>query len=94
MNMLTLVNKEKLEELRNKARQHDTLKIYTDDKIRELEASNNALREENQNYRDALRLMFSHFDYEKQQQHYNSLANFIKKMQTKISDIAKKYKLD
>lgn len=92
--MIALVNKQKLEELQVKARQHDTLKIYTDDKIKELESRNQALREENQNYRDALRLIISHFTYEKQQQHYNSLANFIKKINTKITEIAKKYKLD
>lgn len=92
--MFTIIKKTELEELRSKARKHDTLKIYTDDKIRELESHNKALREENQNYRDALRLMFSHFNYEKQQQNYNSLANFIKKMDTKIKDLAKKYNLD
>lgn len=92
--MFTIIKKTELEELRSKARKHDTLKIYTDDKIRELESHNKALREENQNYRDALRLMFSHFNYEKQQQNYNSLANFIKKMDTKIKDLARKYNLD
>lgn len=92
--MFTIIKKTELEELRSKARKHDTLKIYTDDKIRELESHNKTLREENQNYRDALRLMFSHFNYEKQQQNYNSLANFIKKMDTKIKDLARKYNLD
>lgn len=90
----TIIKQTTLDELKAKARQHDTLKIYTDDKIRELEAQNSKLREENQNYRDALRLIFSHFNYEKQQQNYNSLANFIKKINTKITEISKKYKLD
>ncbi len=90
----TIIKQTTLDELKAKARQHDTLKVYTDDKIRELEAQNSKLREENQNYRDALRLIFSNFNYEKQQQNYNSLANFIKKMNSKFSDIAKKYNLD
>lgn len=90
----TIIKQTTLDELKAKARQHDTLKVYTDDKLRELQASNNVLREENQNYRDALRLIFSNFNYEKQQQNYNSLANFIKKMNSKFSDIAKKYNLD
>lgn len=90
----TIIKQTTLDELKAKARQHDTLKVYTDDKIRELEAQKSKLREENQNYRDALRLIFSNFNYEKQQQNYNSLANFIKKMNSKFSDIAKKYNLD
>lgn len=90
----TIIKQTTLDELKAKARQHDTLKIYTDDKIRELETQKSKLREENQNYRDALRLIFSNFNYEKQQQNYNSLANFIKKMNSKFSDIAKKYNLD
>jgi FtsZ-binding cell division protein ZapB len=90
----TIIKQTTLDELKAKARQHDTLKVYTDDKIRELETQKSKLREENQNYRDALRLIFSNFNYEKQQQNYNSLANFIKKMNSKFSDIAKKYNLD
>ena len=90
----TIIKQTTLDELKAKARQHDTLKVYTYDKIRELETQNSKLREENQNYRDALRLIFSNFNYEKQQQNYNSLANFIKKMNSKFSDIAKKYNLD
>ena len=89
-----IIKQTALDELKAKARQHDTLKVYTDDKIRELETQKSKLREENQNYRDALRLIFSNFNYEKQQQNYNSLANFIKKMNSKFSDIAKKYNLD
>ena len=90
----TFIKSSTLDEIKSKARQHDTLKVYTDDKIRELEMQKSKLREENQNYRDALRLIFSNFNYEKQQQNYNSLANFIKKMNTKFSDISKKYNLD
>jgi ABC-type multidrug transport system ATPase subunit len=90
----TIIKQTTLDELKAKARQHDTLKVYTDDKLRELETQKSKLREENQNYRDALRLIFSNFNYEKQQQNYNSLANFIKKMNSKFSDIAKKYNLD
>lgn len=90
----TIIKQTTLDELKAKARQHDTLKVYTDDKIRELETQKSKLREENQNYRDALRLIFSNFNYAKQQQNYNSLANFIKKMNSKFSDIAKKYNLD
>lgn len=90
----TIIKQTTLDELKAKARQHDTLKVYTDDKMRELETQKSKLREENQNYRDALRLIFSNFNYEKQQQNYNSLANFIKKMNSKFSDIAKKYNLD
>jgi hypothetical protein len=84
----------KLEELRSKARQHDTLKIYTDDKIRELEQRNQKLQEENTRYRDAVRQMLSAFDHEKQKQHYNSLENFIKKMNTKIKSFKEQFKLD
>jgi hypothetical protein len=90
----TFIKSSTLDEIKAKARQHDTLKVYTDGKIRELEMQNSKLREENQNYRDALRLIFSNFNYEKQQQNYNSLANFIKKMNSKFSDIVKKYNLD
>ena len=90
----TIIKQTTLDELKAKARQHDTLKIYTDDKIRELETQKSKLREENQNYRDALRLIFSNFNYEKQQQNYNSLANFIKKMNSKFSKKKKKYNLD
>ena len=92
--MITFINKVKLEELRSKARQHDTLKIYTDDKIRELEQRNQKLQEENTRYRDAVRQMLSAFDHEKQKQHYNSLENFIKKMNTKIKNFKEQFKLD
>lgn len=92
--MITFINKVKLEELRSKARQHDTLKIYTDDKIRELEQRNQKLQEENTRYRDAVRQMLSAFDHEKQKQHYNSLENFIKKMNTKIKSFKEQFKLD
>ena len=83
----------RLEEIKAKARQHDSLKVYTDDKIRELEAQNRALLEENANYRDALRNIHSSFNIQKQQQNYNSLENFIKKMNSKLKSIEEKFKL-
>ena len=90
----TFIKTSKLEEIKAKARQHDTLKVYTDDKLRELQASNNVLREENQRYRDAVRQMLSAFNHEKQKQHYNSLENFIKKMNTRIKELQEQFRLD
>lgn len=90
----TFIKTSKLEEIKAKARQHDTLKIYTDDKIRELESRNQSLLEENQRYRDAVRQMLSAFNHEKQKQHYNSLENFIKKMNTRIKELQEQFRLD
>ena len=87
------IKKTRYEELRAKARQHDTLKIYTDKKIKDLTALNNKLLEENENYRDALRQISSSFKNEKQKQQYGSVANFSKKMTTKINEIVNKFKL-
>ena len=92
--MFTIIKRTDLEALRSKARQHDTLKIYTDDKIRELEQRNQKLQEENTRYRDAVRQMLSAYNYEKQKQHYNSLENFIKKMNTKIKELKEQFRLD
>ena len=92
--MITFIDKAKLEELKVKARQHDTLKIYTDDKIRELESRNQKLLEENTKYRDAIRQILAAFNHEKQKQNYGSLENFIKKMNTKTKDFLTKFKLD
>lgn len=89
----TLIKSTRLDEIKAKARQHDSLKVYTDDKIRELEAHNRALLEENANYRDALRNIHSSFNIQKQQQNYNSLENFIKKMNSKLKSIEEKFKL-
>ena len=88
-----LIKGTRLDEIKTKARQHDSLKVYTDDKIRELEARNRALLEENANYRDALRNIHSSFNIQKQQQNYNSLENFIKKMNSKLKAIEEKFKL-
>lgn len=92
--MFSIINKVKLDELKAKARQHDTLKIYTDDKIRELEQRNQKLQEENTRYRDAVRQMLSSYNYEKQKQHYNSLENFIKKMNTKVKELQEQFRLN
>ena len=89
----SFIKSTRLEEIKAKARQHDSLKVYTDDKIRELEAQNRALLEENANYRDALRSIHSSFNIQKQQQNYNSLENFIKKMNSKLKSIEEKFKL-
>ena len=89
----SFIKSTRLEEIKAKARQHDSLKVYTDDKIRELEAHNRALLEENANYRDALRNIHSSFNIQKQQQNYNSLENFIKKMNSKLKSIEEKFKL-
>ena len=89
----SFIKSTRLEEIKAKARQHDSLKVYTDDKIRELEAQNRALLEENANYRDALRNIHSSFNIQKQQQNYNSLENFIKKMNSKLKSIEEKFKL-
>lgn len=88
-----LIKGTRLDEIKTKARQHDSLKVYTDDKIRELEARNRQLLEENANYRDALRNIHTSFNIQKQQQNYNSLENFIKKMNTKLKSIEEKFKL-
>lgn len=89
----SFIKSTRLDEIKAKARQHDSLKVYTDDKIRELEAQNRALLEENANYRDALRNIHSSFNIQKQQQNYNSLENFIKKMNSKLKSIEEKFKL-
>lgn len=89
----SFIKSTRLDEIKAKARQHDSLKVYTDDKIRELEAQNRALLEENSNYRDALRNIHSSFNIQKQQQNYNSLENFIKKMNSKLKSIEEKFKL-
>lgn len=89
----SFIKSTRLDEIKAKARQHDSLKVYTDDKIRELEAHNRALLEENANYRDALRNIHSSFNIQKQQQNYNSLENFIKKMNSKLKSIEEKFKL-
>lgn len=89
----SFIKSTRLDEIKAKARQHDSLKVYTDDKIRELEAQNRALLEENANYRDALRSIHSSFNIQKQQQNYNSLENFIKKMNSKLKSIEEKFKL-
>ena len=89
----SFIKSTRLDEIKAKARQHDSLKVYTDDKIRELEAHNRALLEENANYRDALRSIHSSFNIQKQQQNYNSLENFIKKMNSKLKSIEEKFKL-
>ena len=88
-----LIKGTRLDEIKTKARQHDSLKVYTDDKIRELEARNRQLLEENANYRDALRNIHTSFNIQKQQQNYNSLENFIKKMNSKLKSIEEKFKL-
>lgn len=90
----TLISKIKLEELRVKARQHDTLKIYSEGKINDLEAHNKKLLEENSRYRDMLRQLTSAFNHEKQKQHYGSIENFMNKMSTKIKELVKQFKLD
>jgi hypothetical protein len=89
----SFIKSTRLDEIKAKARQHDSLKVYTDDKIRELEAQNRALLEENANYRDALRSIHSSFNIQKQQQNYNSLENFNKKMNSKLKSIEEKFKL-
>lgn len=88
------IRKTKYEELKIKARQHDSLKIYTDDKIRELETQKQKLLEENSRYRDAIRQLSAAFNHEKQKQHYGSIENFMNKMTTKIKELVKQFKLD
>ena len=89
----TFIKSSTLDEIKAKARQHDTLKIYTDDKIRELESRNQKLLEENSKYRDALRLLSGYFNHEKQKQNYSSLENFIKKMNTHLKKLEEHFKL-
>lgn len=89
-----LISKVRYEELRIKARQHDSLKIYTDGKIKDLEQQNKKLLEENSRYRDAIRQLTAAFNSEKQKQHYGSIENFMNKMSTKIKELIKQFKLD
>lgn len=90
----TLINKIKLEKLRVEARQHRTLKEYTDSKIRDLNETNNKLLEENQRYRAAIRQMTAAFNSEKQKQQYGSISNFQRKMSTKIKELVTQFHLD